>query len=387
MRAAILPAVDGVITVRDVPKPQPQRGEVLVEVAACGVCHTDLHVIRGEVAFPTPCVLGHEITGRVAQLGDGVGGGNSDAGSGAGGGTRGHGLEIGTPVVCGFIMPCGTCRHCVRGWDDLCETFFTYNRLAGTLYDGTSRLVDDDGSSLAMYSMAGLAEYSVVPATDVFPMPDSIDVHDGAILGCSVFTSYGAVKNVAGVVPSDTVAVVAVGGIGLNIVQVAAAFGARTIIAVDLSEEKLALAKELGATHIVNAGDTDAVAAIRDLTGGRGVDVAFEALGSAPTVETAIGAVDDGGRVVLVGIAPAGVTAKLDIAHVVRRKIRVMGSYGARTRTDMPDLLALVGAGKIRLDRLITDRLTLDDVDDAYRRLGRREIVGRAIIELNPSEV
>lgn len=344
MKAAILPAIGAGLVVRDIPVPEPRYGEVLVEVSACGVCHTDLHVMRGEVAFPAPCVLGHEITGVVAEVGEGV---------------TGH--AVGSRVASSFIMPCGACRHCVRGWEDLCETFFRHNRLAGTLYDGESRLRDEAGAPVAMYSMAGLAEYAVVPATDVFELPESLAANDAAILGCSVFTAYGAVRNVAGLRLGDTVAVVAAGGIGLNIVQLAAAFGASTIVAVDISAEKLELARELGATHTVDSSDVDPVEAVREITGGRGVDVAFEALGSAATVETAIGLVDDGGRVVLVGIAPAGVSAALNIAHVVRRKIQILGSYGARARTDMPKVLALAEAGTIRLDRLITDRFTLDD--------------------------
>jgi succinate semialdehyde reductase (NADPH) len=367
MRAAVLAGVGERLMIQEIPRPVPRYGEVLVEVSACGVCHTDLHVIRGEVAFPSPCVLGHEITGVIAEVGPGV-----------------QELTVGTPVACSFIMPCGKCRHCVRGWEDLCETFFSYNRLAGTLYDGESRLVDDTGAPLAMYSMGGLSEFAVVPATDVFPLPPELVGNDSAILGCSVFTSYGAVKNVANVGVGDTVAVVAVGGIGLNIVQMAAAFGASTIVAIDISADKLELARSMGATHTVDSSAVDAVAAVRGLTGGRGVDVAFEALGSAPTVETAIEVVDDGGRVVLVGIAPAGVTAKLDIARIVRRKINVLGSYGARARTDMPKVIDLVASGKLRVDRLITDRFTLDDAGEAYDRLGRREIVGRAVIDVKP---
>src|SRR5438105_9557642 len=151
MRAAVLSALGGPLTIEDIPTPAPQAGEVLVRVAACGVCHTDLHVIKGEVSFPMPCVLGHEISGTIAGVGPGV-----------------QGLTEGTAVVCAFIMPCGTCRFCVQGRDDLCETFFALNRLKGTLYDGETRLARTDGTPLWMYSMAGLAEYAVAPSSDVF---------------------------------------------------------------------------------------------------------------------------------------------------------------------------------------------------------------------------
>ncbi len=166
MRAAVLNQAGGDLRVEEVPVPTPPSGEVLVKVGACGVCHTDLHVIKGEVAFPMPCVLGHEISGSVAALGPGV-----------------TGLRQGQPVACAFIMPCGACRFCVQGRDDLCETFFAMNRLKGTLYDGETRLARADGTPLWMYSMGGLADYAVVPATDVFPLPQGIQPHEAAILG------------------------------------------------------------------------------------------------------------------------------------------------------------------------------------------------------------
>lgn len=365
MRAAVLSDSTDRFQIEEVEHPAARRGEVVVRIAACGVCHTDLHVMRGEVAFPRPCVLGHEVSGIVEEVGEDV-----------------AGLSPGDRVVSSFIMPCGWCRHCVRGHDDLCETFFAYNRLRGVLYDGSTRIFRRSGEPLAMYSMGGLAERCVVPATDVFHVPDGLDLRDAAILGCSVLTSLGATRNVARVRPGERVAVVAVGGIGLNLVQMARLFGAQEIIAVDLTEQKLELARRLGATHTVNASEHDPVEAVRELTGGAGVDVAFEALGSAATVGAAISMVDDGGRAVLVGIAPRGVTGQFEVAHLVRRKIQVLGSYGARVRTDMPLALELAASGRIELRGLITDRFALDDVNEAFGALSDGGIVGRAVIEM-----
>ncbi|OJX70225.1 MAG: alcohol dehydrogenase [Micrococcales bacterium 73-13] len=363
MRAAVLETTGLDFAVQELQVPEPRTGEVRIRVAACGVCHTDLHVMKGEVVFPQPGVLGHEVSGVVDAVGPGV-----------------TSVEVGDRVVSAFIMPCGKCRHCVRGLEDICEQFFAYNRLKGQLYDGETRLFRPDGSPVAMYSMAGMAEYSVVPDTDVFRVPDGLPLEDVAILGCSVFTAVGAVRNVAGIRTGDTVAVIAVGGVGLNLVQVARAFGAAQVIAVDVADDKLELARQLGATHVVNSRETDPVAAVRELTGGRGVDVAFEALGAATTVESAIAMVDDGGAVVLVGIAPAGVTAGLNIAHVVRRKIRILGSYGARARTDMPLVLQLAAEGRIRIGDLISERVGLDEADAAFQRLARGEVLGRAVV-------
>jgi succinate semialdehyde reductase (NADPH) len=342
---------------------------VLVKVHACGVCHTDLHVIKREVPFPRPAVLGHEIAGEVADLGAGV-----------------TGLSPGDRVVSAFIMPCGRCRFCVRGHEDLCEPFFTYNRARGVLYDGETRLFRPDGTPVWMYSMGGLAQYAVVPATDVFHLPDGIDLVRAAVLGCSVFTALGAVRNVARLGVGETVAVMATGGVGMNLVQLSRIFGASRVIAVDLRADKLDLARRMGATDVVEAGQGDVAGRIRELTGGRGVDVAFEALGNPVTIDNAIRSVDDGGRVVIVGIAAAGVQAGFDITHVVRRKIQILGSYGGRARrarTDMPLVLELAASGRLNLDDLVTRRYSLAEAGDAYRELAKGAIVGRAVVDMS----
>ena len=365
MKAAVFSEVGGHLTIEEIPRPYPKAGEVLVKVAACGVCHTDLHVIKGEVKFPVPCVLGHEISGVVEEVAPDV-----------------RTIRPGDAVVCSFIMPCGVCYYCLRGRDDLCETFFAMNRLKGTLYDGESRLRRSDGSSLAMYSMGGLAEYAVVPASAVFSAPANVPLTDACILGCALMTAYGAVKNQARVQPSDAVAVVGVGGVGSNVIQIARAFGAGLIIAVDVRDEKLEAAKGLGATHTVNAIQEDAVAAVNALTDGRGVDVAIEALGRPETVVSAFMMTRDGGRVVVIGIAPGTTTADIEITRLVRRGIQLMGSYGSRVRTDLPELLALAARGQVSVSQPITRRYRLEQVDEAYAALDCGEIVGRAIVTM-----
>src|SRR6516165_1625528 len=313
MAAVVLERAPGGLHVEEIPIPEPLAGEVLVKVQACGVCHTDLHVIKAEVAFPMPAVLGHEISGTVVALGAGV-----------------AGPAPGTTVCCAFIMPCGRCRLCAVGRDDLCDNFFGMNRLKGTLYDGTSRLRRLDGSTLWMYSMAGLAEYAVVPATDVFPLPAALPPLESSVLGCAVFTAFGAVRHAADLRGGERVAVVAAGGVGLNIVQIAHAFGASQIIAIDINDEKLAMAGRVGATDVINSRTTDVGARMRELTDGRGVDVAFEALGRPETFTQALEVIGDGGRMVAVGIAPGKTTAPVEITRLVRRGLRVIGSYGAR---------------------------------------------------------
>ena len=365
MKAAVLTEVGGQLQIEEIPRPSPKAGEVLIKVTACGVCHTDLHVIKGEVAFPVPCVLGHEISGVVEAVAPDV-----------------QTTRPGAAVVCSFIMPCGVCYYCMRGRDDLCETFFAMNRLKGTLYDGESRLRRADGSTLAMYSMGGLAEYAVVPVSDVFPAPANVPLPDACILGCAMMTAYGAVKNQARIQPSDAVAVVGVGGIGSNVIQMARAFGAGQIIAVDVRDDKLEAARGLGATHTVNAVQSDAVAAVQACTDGRGVDVAIEALGRPETVVNAFMMTRDGGRLVVIGIAPGTTTAGIEITRLVRRGIQLMGSYGSRVRTDFPEVLALAARGQVSVSQPITRRYRLAQADDAYATLNRGEIVGRAIITM-----
>ena len=364
MRAAVLHGDAPRLEVLEIATPTPRAGEALLEVIACGVCHTDLHVIKGEVGFPRPAVLGHEVSGRIVAIGDGT----TDPG----------GLWPGQVVAAGFIMPCERCDQCLRGRDDLCVEFFAQNRLRGTLYDGESRLAMPDGSFLAMYSMGGLAEYAVVPLSAFTPVPDGLDPVLACILGCSGLTSYGAVFRAGEVAPGDSVAIVGVGGIGSSLVPMARSAGATTIVAVDVAEEKLERARELGATHTVNARETDPVAAVREATGG--VRVAFEALGHPSTFAQAFGMLGDGGRMVAIGIAAGAAAAEVEITPLVRRGHHIVGSFGGRTRTDLPEVAALAAAGAFDVGSLVTRRFDLTAADAAYQALARGEITGRAVI-------
>jgi Zn-dependent alcohol dehydrogenase len=368
MKAAILAAGSPSLTIEQIAVPRPQRGEALIQVAACGVCHTDLHVIKGEVAFPRPAVLGHEISGTVVQFGPDT----ADT----------RGLSIGDSVAGAFIMPCTQCPACLRGRDDLCAEFFGQNRLKGTLYDGTSRVSMPDGSFLAMYSMGGLAEYCVVPISALSALADSVDVETSCILGCAGLTSYGAVFRAGQVERGSSVAIVGVGGIGSSIIQMARAAGAETIVAVDIATDKLDRARELGATHAVNSLETDPVVAVREFTNG-GAEVVFEALGHPSTFRQASKMLADGGRMVAIGIAAGDATAEIEITPLVRRGYTITGSFGGRTRVDLPEVTRLAASGDFDVSTLITRRYSLDDADLAYQALARGEITGRAIITMH----
>lgn len=363
MRAAVVRTRAGRFTVEELRDPEPGPGEIMIRVAACGVCHTDLHVQDGSVTFPFPAVFGHEVSGTVVVVGSGV-----------------DHLSVGDSVVGAFIMPCGRCRMCASGREELCEPFFAHNRLNGTLYDGRTRLFDQQGEPVWMYSMGGLAEYAVMPALAAAPIPSGAPLTDSAILGCAFLTAYGALVHVGGLAAGATVAVIGSGGVGLSSVAVARALGAAQIIAIDIAGDRLAAAEALGATATVNASQVDPVETVRDLTGG-GADIVLEAIGQPATFRQATELAADGGRCVMIGIAPVGRTAEIEITRLVRRKLQVCGSFGGRPRSDLAHLGQLVVDGRLDPGALISRRFPLTEVDQAYQLLADGQIVGRAIIE------
>jgi succinate semialdehyde reductase (NADPH) len=367
VKAAVVREVSGPFEIEELRDPEPGPGELLVEVAACGVCHTDLHVHDGSVKFPFPCVLGHEISGTVLATGDGV-----------------TSVSPGTRVAAAFIMPCGTCAQCRAGREELCEPFFAHNRLAGTLYDGSTRLFDRRGDPIAMYSMAGLSELAVMPALAAAPLPDELPLADSAIFGCALLTAHGAVRHVADLQAGESAVVIGVGGVGASIVQLARAFGADPVVAIDVADDKLEAAVDSGATAVVNSTGGGLEAAVLDHTEGRGGDVVFEAVGSPRTFRLATELVADGGRCVMIGIAANGVLGEVEITRLVRRKIQILGSFGGRPRHDLPGLMQMALDGKLDPTAMISRRYALDEAGEAYSALARAEIVGRAIVEIPP---
>lgn len=367
MRAAVLHDIARGLEIEEIPVPRPKAGEVLVKVSACGLCHSDLHVLGGAISFPLPAVLGHEVSGEIVELGSG---------------NEQSGLHVGQRVAGAFLMPCGRCPACAEGRDDLCAPFFGLNRLQGKLYDGTTRLRLTDGTPVAMYSMGGLAEYCVIPSAAVAPVPDSIDTIAGAILGCAAMTAFGAVRRGADLRHGETVAVVATGGVGSSIIQIARAFGASRVVAIDVSDDKLEAARGLGATDVVNSARQDVHEAVFSLTGGRGVDVAFEALGRPETWNAALDALRDGGRMVPIGLGAGVQTAQVEINRTVRRSQSIIGSYGARTRQDLPEVVRMAAAGQIRYRDIVTRRFPLENVAEGYDLLRQGAIQGRAVVDM-----
>jgi succinate semialdehyde reductase (NADPH) len=366
MRAAVIREVNAPMRIEELRDPEPRTGEVLVKVAGCGVCHSDLHIQQGSIPFPMPVVIGHEISGTVAALGPGV-----------------DDVSVGDRVAGAFIMPCGACPACVAGREQLCEPFFEHNRKHGTLYDGTTRLYDGAGAPIWMYSMGGLSELAVVPAHALAPIPDGLPLTDSAIVGCALMTAYGATVDAGRVERGQQTVVIGAGGVGISIVQMLRALGAGRIVAVDIDDTKLALARALGATDVVNAKATDAVVAVHEITGGRGADVVFEAIGNPVTFRQATNMVADGGRCVIVGIAAPGITGEIEITRLVRRKLQVVGSLGGRPRHDMAAVMELARVGALDIEGSIGGRFTLETAAEAYALLAAGEITGRAVVEIS----
>lgn len=365
MRAAVWQGAGQPLEVKTIPRPSPSAGEVRIRVAACGVCHSDLHVLLGEVAFPAPGVIGHEVSGVVDAAGDGV-----------------SEFAPGDRVVGSFIMPCGHCWQCEQGRDDLCETFFAENRLQGNLLDGTSRLSTADGERLSMYSMAGMAEYAIIPETSIARVPDELPLEESAVLGCAGMTAYGAVRAAEQVGPGVAVVVVAVGGVGSSIIQVVKHFGAHPIIAIDVDETKLAGAKAIGADITIDGRDPGLHDIVMEATGGRGARVVFEALGRPQTLEQGLSLLAAGGRMVAVGIADRDAAMSVPITGLVRRAQSVVGSFGGSPQRELPAVVQLAAEGGISLSDTVSARYGLDQVQQAYDDLAARRITGRAIVTM-----
>ncbi|MFJ5831294.1 Zn-dependent alcohol dehydrogenase [Streptomyces sp. NPDC093089] len=346
IRAAVLPAVGSPLEITGIELPEPGPGQVRVRLAAAGVCHSDLSLSNGTMRVPVPAVLGHEGAGTVVSVGDGV--------------TH---VAPGDGVVLNWAPSCGNCHPCSLG-----EVWLCVNALTGAanIHARTA-----DGTELHPgLNVAAFAEETVVAANCVLPVPDSVPLADAALLGCAVLTGWGAVHHSARVREGETVAVFGVGGVGLATLQAARIAGASTIVAVDVSPEKEALARAAGATEYVVASETTAKD-IRKLTGGQGVDVAVECVGRAVTIRTAWESTRRGGRTTVVGIGGKDqqVTfSALEIFHWGRTLAGCV--YGnSNPAEDLPVLAGHIRAGRLDLGALVTERITLDGIPGAFENM------------------
>ena len=364
MKAVILYETKQPLRVEDVELDGPEHGEVLVRVAAAGVCHSDYHFMNGDLPITLPCVLGHEGAGVVEEVGSGV-----------------SAVTPGDHVVMLFRASCGRCSFCQKGRPALCAMAGKL-RNSGRLLDGTSRFHRAGTDLHHFLGVSCFAERTVLPAEGVVKINPKVSLEVAALMGCSVMTGIGAVMNTAQVEPGASVLVIGAGGVGLNVVMGSVLVGANQVIVADLLDSKLELARSFGATHCINAREHDVVAAVRDLTGGEGVDYAFEVIGNPKTMATAYQAVRRGGTAVAVGIPPFGSEMTINAGELVYQEKTLKGSYygTARPHADMPRLLDLYLAGRLPLDRLVSRSYPLDKVNEAYDALLAGEVARSVLL-------
>ncbi len=358
MKAAVLREVKKPLVIETVTINKPGPREVLIRTMAAGVCHSDLHFAEGLYPYPLPTVLGHESAGIVEQVGSEV-----------------RSVKPGDHVITCLSAFCGRCEHCITGHLSRCVSPDT-KRQAGD----EPRLVETTGPMNQFLNLSSYAEMMLIHENACVSIRKDMPFDRAALIGCSVVTGYGAVTHTSGVKPGETVAVIGCGGIGLSAINAAAIAGAGRIIAIDMVGSKLNLAKHFGATDVVNPADGDPVKQVQDLTNG-GVHHAFEAVGLKQTAEQAFRMVGRGGTANIIGMIPVGVHIELHGAEFLQEK-RIQGSVMGSNRfpVDMPRLVDFYMAGKLKLDEMISQRVKLNQINDAFAELKTGNLARSVIV-------
>lgn len=363
IKAAVLRQTGAPLCIERIEIEQPHSDEVLVRVRATGICHTDLEVIRGQVSCPLPAVLGHETAGVVEAIGAGV--------------TH---VRKGDHVVLSWNPHCGHCFYCDDGQPILCEEY-TALQTKGTTFDGTTRLSHGADAIHQLMFLGGFAEYCVVPKQSVVRITPDIPFDRACLIGCGVMTGFGAATRVAQVKYGTSVAIFGCGAVGLSAVQGARMSGAASVIAVDLDDKKLNLAMSLGATYAVNATREEAADVIKKVTGGRGADYVFEAAGNAQAFRATLESVRPGGQVVWLGKLPLNQEISFRWGSLMKEKQIIRSSYGgARAQSDFVALALSYLEGALKLDELITRRISLDEINDGFEALAKGEVIRSVVM-------
>jgi Zn-dependent alcohol dehydrogenase len=358
VKAAVCRKFGTTLTIEEVTIDDPAPGEVRVDIAACAICHSDIAYLDGAWGGPLPTIFGHEAAGTVVEIGAGV-----------------TSVTPGDTVVVTLVRSCGSCFYCELGDEAMCETTFRLDRHPG--------LWDRDGETINQgLRTAGFAQQVVVHESQLAAISEEMPMEAASLLACGVITGFGAVTNTARVPPGASVAVVGTGGVGLNCIQGAAYVGAGQVIAIDLNDTKLALAATLGATASINSAEHDAVAAVGDLTEGRGVDYVFVAAGSTIAVEMSLPLVRRSGTLVVVGMPPSGQLARIDTGDLAHQGQRIIGSKMGyvRVKRDIPMLAGLYASGHLKLDELITATYAPADINEAVRSARAGEAARNVIV-------
>ena len=360
MKASVMWERNEPLALEDIQIDKPGPREVLVRTAASGICHSDLHVIEGGLPVPPPTVLGHEPAGVVEALGTDV----SD-------------FEVGDHVIGCLSAFCGTCDLCMSGRPYLCANGASFGRAL----DAPPRLQCGEKPLIQFANLSSFAEQMLTPDRALVKVRPDMPLDRAALIGCGVTTGLGAALNTAQVRPGESAAIIGCGGVGLAALQGCRIAGASRIVAVDNQAWKLELATKLGATDVVDSTDGDAVMKVLELTGG-GVDYAFECIGLVPTVQQAVGMITRGGTAVLVGVVPIGQMVELHIADITLQEKRVVGSMmgSNRFRIDMPRYVDFYLDGRLKLDEMISSRIGLDGINDAFDAMRKGEAARQVIV-------
>jgi len=360
VKAAVMRANRAPLAIEDVRIDDPGPGEVLLRTVATGICHSDLHVIEGHLPVPPPCILGHEPAGIVEAVGAGV-----------------AGFAPGDHVIGCITAWCGVCKFCTEGRPYLCPTQFV-----GRPFGAKPRLSGPSGDGIGQFAnLSSFAEKMLCPERALVKIRDDMPLDRASLIGCGVTTGLGAVLNTVRIPAGASVAVIGCGGVGLAAIQGARIVGAGRIIAVDAQPWKFDLARKLGATDCIDAKEGNPVAAVQQLTAG-GVDFAFECIGLVPTVQQAVAMTGRGGTTVLVGVVPLTQLVPISAADLTLQEKKITGSYmgSNRFRFDMPKYVDFYLDGRLRLDEMISQRIGLDEVNEAFERMRKGESARQVIV-------
>jgi len=362
-RAAVMHEVGAPIKIERVESASLKAGDVLVRIRAASICHTDLDVLQGELSYPLPMILGHEAAGVVAEVGPQV-----------------ATPAVGEPVVLSWNPHCGHCFYCEHDQPILCEPYVR-NRAKGAHFDGGHRLTLNKQPLHVLMYLGAFAEYCIVPAQCAVPVAPEIPFDRACLIGCGVMTGFGATTHIAPVRWGSVVAVIGCGAIGLSAIQGARLAGAAAILAVDLDDRKLEVARAVGATHVCNAERADPIAAVKAISNARGADYAFEAAGNERALRMSLELLRPGGQVVWLGKVNVQQPVSFRYGTLMGERRIVRSSYGgARPQQDFPRLARAYLDGQLRLDELITRRIELDDINQGFDALKRGEAI-RTVIE------
>lgn len=339
MKAAVLHELKKPMTIEEFEIPEIGPDEVLIKVKACGVCHTDFKVIEGRIASRMPAIIGHEVSGTIAEAGS----------------SQKTAFKPGDAVIVGTRYRCGRCQYCMSGRENLCRA-----------RPAPAALRRTDGQEIYRWNVGGFAQYLSLPGYMIFKLPEGLSLDEASIVGCRMTTAYNAVKNSAEIKPGDSALVIGCGGVGLNTIQFLRTFGAYPIIAVDLLDHKLEAAKKFGATHTINAAKQDPVTAVRDFTDG-GVNKSFEALGNVKTSDQIIQATRPGGTATIIG-GLGKVPFTISDASFTMQEIKIAG-VALRRPTDVIEVLNMVRDKRVEVGGLVSKRYRFTEINDAFHDL------------------